>query len=441
MRNTYLTILLSLFTIVVTAQTNVPPYVPLGSLRAWWPFSGNAIDSSGTGNHGTVHGCTLTTDRFGAANSAYHFDGVTNFIHIDPSVSLELTKSVTIAAWVKSHNYPASSQAQIFWRGDLSSAHDPYMLYFNSGEVLFRRDLGPTGATITEIGYPTSIMDTTKWHHIVGTYNIFTGVMKVYYDGFVHDTAHLPGDITYALPTYWNEIGSVDNGTWQFFNGSIDDVGAWERELTACEVNKLYMALPTLITAHPKNDTVDIAGTATFAISDTGVGAPSYQWQENSGAGFVNLTNTPPYSGVDTKTLVISPASLIDSGNLYRCIRNINDICVDTSDASRLFVGMEPDSSITLGIAASNNYLDVSLVPNPNNGEFTIKGICTNGGDQISIEITNMLGQVVYETKTAVQNRKINQHFSLKNMLNNGVYLLRAHSTSASKVLQVVISE
>jgi hypothetical protein len=47
----------------------------------WWPFSGNAIDSSGNGNNGTVNGATLTTDRNAVANSAYSFDGVNDYIN------------------------------------------------------------------------------------------------------------------------------------------------------------------------------------------------------------------------------------------------------------------------------------------------------------------------------------------------------------------------
>ena len=39
-------------------------------LVAYYPFNGNANDESGYGNHGTVTGAVLTTDRFGASNLA-----------------------------------------------------------------------------------------------------------------------------------------------------------------------------------------------------------------------------------------------------------------------------------------------------------------------------------------------------------------------------------
>ena len=49
-------------------------------LVVWYPFSGNANDQSGNGNHATVYGATLTADRFGNPNSAYWFDGVNDYI-------------------------------------------------------------------------------------------------------------------------------------------------------------------------------------------------------------------------------------------------------------------------------------------------------------------------------------------------------------------------
>ena len=41
---------------------------------AYYDFRGDARDVVG-GYDGTVNGATLTTDRFGVANSAYSFDG------------------------------------------------------------------------------------------------------------------------------------------------------------------------------------------------------------------------------------------------------------------------------------------------------------------------------------------------------------------------------
>ena len=58
--------------------------VPASSLStglvAYYSFDGNASDMSGNGNHGTVNGATLGTDRHGVAGKAYDFDGVNDWI-------------------------------------------------------------------------------------------------------------------------------------------------------------------------------------------------------------------------------------------------------------------------------------------------------------------------------------------------------------------------
>ncbi|HEY4798059.1 MAG TPA: LamG domain-containing protein, partial [Bacteroidia bacterium] len=68
---------------------------------AWYPFSGNAVDSSGNGNNGTVNGATLTTDRFGNANGAYNFNGVNSFIQISsPNLIPAGNSPRAISAWI-----------------------------------------------------------------------------------------------------------------------------------------------------------------------------------------------------------------------------------------------------------------------------------------------------------------------------------------------------
>jgi hypothetical protein len=71
-------------------------------LVAFYPFNGNANDESGNGNNGTVYGATLATDRFGKGNSAYNFDGNSQYISV---VSNNLPKNDrTISAWINIPN-------------------------------------------------------------------------------------------------------------------------------------------------------------------------------------------------------------------------------------------------------------------------------------------------------------------------------------------------
>ena len=49
------------------------------NLIACYPFNGNTNDETGNGNNGTNNGATLTSDRFGNVNSAYLFNGTSNY--------------------------------------------------------------------------------------------------------------------------------------------------------------------------------------------------------------------------------------------------------------------------------------------------------------------------------------------------------------------------
>ena len=77
-------------------------------LVAYYPFEGNAKDESGNGNHGTITGASLTTDRFGTADYAYHFDG-NDFINCGNGASLNVTGAISLVAWIN----PASFDGRV----------------------------------------------------------------------------------------------------------------------------------------------------------------------------------------------------------------------------------------------------------------------------------------------------------------------------------------
>ena len=68
-------------------------------LVAYFPFCGNANDQSANLNNGIVNGPTLTSDRFGNANSAYEFDGSNDYISIPYSSSIGISNTYSISVW------------------------------------------------------------------------------------------------------------------------------------------------------------------------------------------------------------------------------------------------------------------------------------------------------------------------------------------------------
>ena len=67
-------------------------------LVAYYPFNNNTNDATANANNGTATNIAFTTDAGGNSNSACYLDGLTSFIEIPSSASLNSTKLLTVAA-------------------------------------------------------------------------------------------------------------------------------------------------------------------------------------------------------------------------------------------------------------------------------------------------------------------------------------------------------
>jgi hypothetical protein len=82
---------------------------------------------------------------------------------------------------------------------------------------------------------------------------------------------------------------------------------------------------PPAITTQPTDRTQCVGTNTIFSVSATNV--VSYQWQVNTGSGFVNLTNVAPHSNVTTANLSVTGITAGMNGYLYQCIVNGSSPC------------------------------------------------------------------------------------------------------------------
>ncbi len=73
------------------------------------------------------------------------------------------------------------------------------------------------------------------------------------------------------------------------------------------------------ISSHPANANVSVGSNATFTLTASG-GGLTYQWQEDQGGGFVNISDGGIYSGCTTNTLTLSGVTLPMDTWEYQCI-------------------------------------------------------------------------------------------------------------------------
>jgi hypothetical protein len=244
-------------TIGLTAGTMaqiVPSYVPTNGLVGWWPFNGNANDESGNGNNGTVNGATLTNDRFGNSNAAYSYDGINDYIHGNASSFPSVDR--TIALWFYTTNINVGSAGmQVFgYGGDLCGQSwlmhmdnsTPFTSFFtdNSYEVSIGCNNWLTALPFGVNGSPAN--PNNNWHHWVATNG--PGGIDFYFDGnYAGGITTSIGNTMVAGKKFF--MGSCPDSTGLVayqdaylnnWNGKLDDIGVWNRQLTQQEITALY---------------------------------------------------------------------------------------------------------------------------------------------------------------------------------------------------------
>ncbi|HMB93389.1 MAG TPA: LamG domain-containing protein [Rhodothermales bacterium] len=203
-------------------------------LLAYYPFNGNANDESGRGNHGSVVGASLTTDRFDQPASAYMFDGEGDYILIPHSSSLDvgyLNTSYSVAVWLQGVNQTRSRIIQKW--DELIPTPYPFSVRAEPTDVNNALHAG----VVTDILALSNIWD-GEWHHVVFTIDLVANVQNGYVDGSLigSQTISFTQAMNNTVPVTIGAAPNVDRD----FRGQVDDVVIYGRTLTANEIQRLY---------------------------------------------------------------------------------------------------------------------------------------------------------------------------------------------------------
>jgi hypothetical protein len=145
-------------------EQGTPCFLTQG-LVAHWTLDGTPNDSSGNGHHGLAFNLDPTTDRFGVANAAYHFNGINGYMTA-AGVPIPTNNAFSWSLWIKAEEPgvrgPIIERAQAFGV-NLTSP----VLFTEPGAALsFGTCCAGNGSSLQT---PSGSLPANQWIHFVGT--------------------------------------------------------------------------------------------------------------------------------------------------------------------------------------------------------------------------------------------------------------------------------
>jgi hypothetical protein len=383
------TALLSLSTLA-----QIPTYVPTNGLVGYWPFNGNANDESGNGNNGTVNGATLTADRFGIANKAYSFNGLNNNIvlnSINSTNSTNSTNDLSFSYWVRSS---ISNSGVVLVQNNITNSSQTALSSFfgaNNNNPFSLITVGHSGGNCSSSGNMGTVNTSSsnylnQWYNITGIIEN-NGITTLFINGTLIQSSNI--GLSYSVCNIGTSLriaGPWWNNDGVYFNGFIDDIGIWNRALTACEIQDLYASqLNSSFVSAGIDESICNGEQVTLTAS----GSQNYSW--NNG-----VVHGAPFSPTNTLNYIVTADSAgCQSADTLTVFVNqptnstLNETALDsftlngqTYTQSGTYIQVIPnaagcDSTITLNLSLDfTGFQELessfTISPNPTTDELTI---------------------------------------------------------------------
>jgi prepilin-type N-terminal cleavage/methylation domain-containing protein len=198
-----------------------------------WGFEDNVKDSSGMGNHGTIHGDPQYVE--GMVGKALDFDG-NDWIDCGNNFGSGITGEITIEFWAYPTSYHTARRNPICkaYGGEFCMTMEP-----GSHINLFYGTCGDNCSPYTSSQWPTGTLKNNKWIHIAWTKSPNTGKAIAYANGEVVQTR--------SCGAYCNTTASGRNlllgeGYTSGFIGMLDEVRIYNEAISSSQIRENYYA-------------------------------------------------------------------------------------------------------------------------------------------------------------------------------------------------------
>src|SRR5256712_1131567 len=266
-----------------------------------------ATDSSGNGNTGSLLGGTTWTA--GQLGQALNFDGVSGNVTASTTTALNLSPTLTFAAWINPSDVSGTTYRTLVVKGA-------------TGLRGYGVNLVNANLNFIKVGIRTVtsavVITTGTWQHVAITWNAATGEVKFYKNGALAQTVIDSSTLTAPLDTD-NLLVGLWLGGGSYFAGAMDEIRVYNRVLSAADILALYNTTPPTVAITAPAAGATVAGTITVSASATdNVGVVGVQFKldgVNLGAEVTSApytlswTTTTASDGAHTLTAVARDAA------------------------------------------------------------------------------------------------------------------------------------
>ncbi|MEM9858609.1 MAG: FG-GAP-like repeat-containing protein [Bacteroidota bacterium] len=311
-------------------------------------------------------------------------DGKTDLAIInqnDNSVSVLHNQSTTGNLSFDTYNYPVSASPRLLCINDLDGDGKPEIVTVNAF-------VSGIGATFSVLKNNTASMDASSF----ATEQLYTRSNN-------------------AVPA-------------NFDIADLDDDDRADIILTSTNPDELIIyknlvPISTIITisTQPTDDDLCEGETAIFTTSASGTTNITYQWQEDQGSGFTNLSDGGEYSGATTSDLYVANLTAQQDGYQYRCVitgdfapDRISDIALLQVETLSAISSQPQDQTIDIGdvatftVTASGENLtyqwqkDGNDLGNETNSTLSISNVAASDQGSYSCTVTSNCNTVISQT-------------------------------------------
>lgn len=240
MKKIFLTLNLVLFVIPFGISQGLPSYVPTDGLVAFYGFNGNVIDLTQNGYDGLIHNgqngtINFSIDRKGISNSAINFNSNPEWNYLGPFVEFQQTSNLCVDSDFSINFFLNLSSNNI--RGDVINKGPDNL----NGNLLSRvYDNNTLKNGVSQVDYLFTQSDYLEGWKMITITNV-GGLWSIYINGDLSSSGNIGNISNNDSPYFLGAMPSGgSNGSHWPLQGSVDDLGFWNRALTEQEIQNLY---------------------------------------------------------------------------------------------------------------------------------------------------------------------------------------------------------